>query len=667
MKRSAVVLALGVLFGGSRAGAAVKWEAGPKLELGWSTRTVALADGRWLTCLERAEQCERVDPMTGAREAVPIAYRDGLLSSAVALDDGNLLSPYERSLLELPSGALRPLPAGPALGEFRGVAISGARAAFVSRQRCDRVLFYLGMEKGFRDVTVAPPGVCLHDVFDLGDDRVLISRTMKSTQYQGDNDQDFLQLNLRDFSFQTGPRMRFSDPMTAFRHRGEIVVLMRSRWIHGKTEVLFLDRDMKQQRRLTFPEEELRALAMRVDDDRVLLFDAMGSLLWDLTRGRVARVAFPASAGSSLRLTRDTSGVVVLNLDSQRGFRLAGAVRSVQASCDHAQKYARGLATTQDGAEFDHNRAEMLGSTSDGAACRDYADERRRFPDDIQVPLDALLRRSQGTASPEEQVAARVLCTLVPNFGGPLITRIDRAGRLDEPSATICRQAERLHPVLVAAETKAAADALLEYGLHEQAGQVRVRHGAVVLLEWRRDLARDAGPLLREAERERAIGFEQLRTTLCWSNPTGDLAKACNAVAPEQEKEKKRKNSRENPKRPRILLNLGIATGVIGGLTTLAYFGRENDAGRAVAIGSAIIGGAGAGALGTLALSKGGGDTSGLGTLLLAVPITIGGAVAGGVISTYTSREPGYGRFATAAVPLSAAALSSVGLAIDAW
>ena len=65
-------------------------------------------------------------------------------------------------------------------------------------------------------------------------------------------------------------------------------------------------------------------------------------------------------------------------------------------------------------------------------------------------------------------------------------------------------------------------------------------------------------------------------------------------------------------------------------------------------------------------LSKPGGDTRAL-TLLLAIPVAVGGAAAGGALAAYTSRKPGEGRFVTAAFPLSAAWLTSVGLTIDAW
>ena len=182
------------------------------------------------------------------------------------------------------------------------------------------------------------------------------------------------------------------------------------------------------------------------------------------------------------------------------------------------------------------------------------------------------------------------------------------------------------------------------------------------LLEWRRDFRRDAGPLLRAAQQRHAEGVDALRAQLCSASASGELARACDAVEDEDE------NAwfADHSHRPRLLLNFGIATAVIGGLTTLAYVDRNGTGGHAVAIGSGILGGAALGGVGTIMLSKPGGDTRAL-TLLLAIPVAVGGAAAGGALAAYTSRKPGEGRFVTAAFPLSAAWLTSVGLTIDAW
>jgi hypothetical protein len=165
--------------------------------------------------------------------------------------------------------------------------------------------------------------------------------------------------------------------------------------------------------------------------------------------------------------------------------------------------------------------------------------------------------------------------------------------------------------------------------------------------------------LLRAAEQRGAGNRQYLYDLLCKPSARPDLAEACEQRGSYDEPE-----VREH--RRRVLLNFGAATAVIGGLGTLAYLGRNGGGGRALAIGGGVVGGAGIGAAITISNSKGG-DTQGLFGLMLAVPISILGGVAGGLIASHTSQEPGSARFATAAVPLSLAWLTGVALTVDAW
>jgi len=121
-----------------------------------------------------------------------------------------------------------------------------------------------------------------------------------------------------------------------------------------------------------------------------------------------------------------------------------------------------------------------------------------------------------------------------------------------------------------------------------------------------------------------------------------------------------------HPQRGPALLRFGIATGLIGGLGTLAYLDRNGGGGRAIAIGSASVV---SGALGTmlvLAASKGG-DTRGMGGALLSVPVGLLSAVGGGLLAAHLSQDPGGPRFATAVVPLGVAWLTGLAFTIDAW
>lgn len=666
----AVLLSLAALLGAPYAAAATRWEIGPKVERGMLlSGPLSLADGRVLVCQEDAGagECEMVDPVSGEREAAPLGDRAKRLAGALSLDDGSLLLPHTHESVALRSGSVRGLPPAPRkLSELRGIALAGGRAAFVSSAVCERVLLFLGFELGFRDVKAAPAGTCVQDLFDLGDGRVLIARTTDSKRPDGGYYLDFVVLTLRDLTFQAGPRIFHRLAFAAFVHRGEIVVLLRGyeRNDDGtiRCEALFLDRNLKRRQLLVFAQGDLGGQVARIDGERVLLFDGDGSLLWRPTRGSMERVTIPAATNESFVVLR-RDGVLSALFRSGQTLLLRIDAPPANAPCRDVFAYAQTAIAEGNPYAFHEERVRQLMSPLQVEDCRAELDRDKRFPDAIQVPLDALLARTEGTAADEEIVAANVLCTLIPNYGVPLIERILSAGHLDAPTAALCDEASELHPVLAAVGTPRASRELLRYGLREVNGRPEVRASLPRLLERRRDLAHDAGPLLTKAHEKRARGFDQLKAALC-PGVTGKLEKVCDAFESDEESDW----LLANPARPRILLNLGIATGVIGGLTTLAYFTRNNDGGRAIAIGSGIIGGGTLGAVGTFALSgPGGSELQGLGTILLAIPITIGSAVAGGAIASHTSRKPGGGRFATAAVPLGGVWLTGVGLTINAW
>ncbi|MFO7180283.1 MAG: hypothetical protein DIU78_016400 [Pseudomonadota bacterium] len=53
--------------------------------------------------------------------------------------------------------------------------------------------------------------------------------------------------------------------------------------------------------------------------------------------------------------------------------------------------------------------------------------------------------------------------------------------------------------------------------------------------------------------------------------------------------------------------------------------------------------------------------------MLLAVPVGVIGATAGGFVASAASKQPGAARFSATAVPLGALWLTSAALTIDAW
>ena len=664
--RAALVFA-GVLLGATRAEGTVRWELRPRVPSTTSfAHPLPLADGRLLVCTESdaAQRCHVLDPASSQREEVQVSEPAHRFEGALALDDGQLLLPHEQALLDVFSGKKRPLPPTKRqLSEFRGVTLVGGRAAFVTTARCERVLFFMGVEGGFREVAAAPAGFCVGDVFDLGDGRVLIARE-RAPKTGDDGYVDFVSFELESFRFQVGPSLNDRSPVAAFMHRGEIVVLLHGyeRTADGgiRSEALFLDRNMKRRQLVVFQQGSIRRQVARVDDDHWLLFDGSGSLLWDPTRGTLGRVPFPARSTSNLTILRRAGSLHVFFHDS--GEMLALARGAPLPPCAEVVTYATSAIAERSEVTAPKRLDELL-APSAIASCRHNVERTRRFPEIIQVPLETLLQRRQGVATREEQVAARVLCTVLPKDGAQLIPRIN-VGHLDEISAKLCQEANSIVPLLAEVGTPRLGRALVRHGLSKRAGRLSVSWDVQRFLEGRSELAQEAGPLLREAQK--AEGFDTLRMALCTSHATGELARACTELASYRERDARPRPP--NPERPRLARNLAIATGVIGGLAALAYADRDGDGGRAIAIGSGIAGGATLGFMGTLVFSQStSSELGGLGPLLLATAVGLGGAIAGGALATHTSRDPGDARFASAAVPLGGIWLVAVGLTVDKW
>jgi hypothetical protein len=153
-----------------------------------------------------------------------------------------------------------------------------------------------------------------------------------------------------------------------------------------------------------------------------------------------------------------------------------------------------------------------------------------------------------------------------------------------------------------------------------------------------------------------------MRASLCAPTARAALKQYCLQSEPLEEQGWKRSAEVRTK-----LIVLGAATVLVGGLGTLAYVDREGDGGRAIAIGSGIVGG---GALGlglTAGSARGGGPAAAAMAMLFAVPLAVVGATAGGIIAFKTSERPGAARFATAAVPLSALWLGGVSLTVANW
>lgn len=664
----AALLVVSALFTVGRAEAALRWELKGAARAAGLGGPVPLADGRLLVCSapDAPPLCRLLDPVTGAQSDVPLASFAQRFVGALSLDDGKLLLPYEHALVDPLLGVTYPLPPAPRkLSELRGVPLARGRAAFVTTAVCDRVSFFMGLRAGFREVVVAPAGTCVSDVFDLGDGRVLIAREMKA-RHGGDFDVDFVTYDLDSQRFQLGPRLNHRVPLTAFVHRGEVVVLLQG---YGqapdggtRSYALFIDRQMKQRKVLLFAQGTIGRQVARVDADHWLLFDLPGALLWDPTLGTLLRIPSPARSSSTFYLFQ--RGAAIFALLESSDLLLTLSRDAPRAPCADVVTYAttasEAYARSSPGKQVDE-----LVSPSSVASCRVAVERARQFPEAIQGPLDTLLARAEGSATGPEQISAQILCTMLPMYSEPLIERINAANHLDHYSAALCREAADVLPVLAEAGAPGLSRVLVRQGVAKEGGKVHVVWRLQRLLEVRRDVAREAGPLLREARTQKAEGFDQLAMALCTPTATGGLARACEEVGTDREVEFRSRPP--NPEHPRLLRNFGIATGIVGGLTALAYVTRMNNGGRALAIGSGVVGGATVGAVGTAALSDAGGDREGLGTVLLAAAVGLGGAVVGGAIAAHTSTDPGDARFASAAVPLGTVWLTAVGLTVHAW
>ena len=141
--------------------------------------------GRLLTCDgEGALPCALLDPLSGERQAVP--GNVDLVRSGVALDSGQIFVRLRQPLLLDPeTGAARELPRPPRdLTQRRTAALFRGRLAFWSRQKalCHELMLWLGEQRGFQLLSAGPAGHCVHEVFDLGDGRVLVAMDVLAKQ-----------------------------------------------------------------------------------------------------------------------------------------------------------------------------------------------------------------------------------------------------------------------------------------------------------------------------------------------------------------------------------------------------------------------------------------------------------------------------------------------------
>jgi hypothetical protein len=636
---------------------------------------VLLADGRLLTCFRggRGVRCELVEPMTGARRVVIAEERAELLTGALPLDDGRVLLPNERVLLDPETGVKEPLPpTGRSLGDLRGTAVSGGRAVFRFAHEydpdpdCYRLLAYLGQERGFVELLAAPPGTCVEDVHDLRDGRLLIARSAPPNKGRpGHSTLDFVLLSLADLSWQQGASLPSRRPITAFRWGDGILALLRDSVRYSASdergEAVLLDLAAGSPRPVALPKSGLKLRAYRLAGDELVLFDERGALLWDPARGSLRPVPLPAPYTSDRQIVEHDGELLLFDHANARAYLLSRTLPPRQTPCDDVFAFAEAVMARKEPSEFDTEQFDGLFSVAERRACRDYLARERRFPPPLQAPFDALLRRDRGGASQDETVAASLFCHLVPNWGGTALIAKVRA-RVDFAATDVCRRGAELLPVLDAAGTPRASRALVEAALRSGAEGVEVQSWVVPLLRQHDELANAAGPLLLEAKARQASGFDALRASLCEPVPRGPLAQSCAQSKPLEEQGWKRSGEVRTK-----LICLGIATAVVGGLGTLAYVDRDGDGGRAIAIGSGIVGG---GALGfglTKAAAAGGGIPAAALFMLVAVPATVLGSVAGGLVATKASEQPGAARFATAAVPLSALWLTGVSLTVANW
>jgi hypothetical protein len=292
--------------------------------------------------------------------------------------------------------------------------------------------------------------------------------------------------------------------------------------------------------------------------------------------------------------------------------------------------------------------------------CVEHLERQRRLPEFLSAPLERLAAAGKGPATEEQDNAATALCVLSPTFSRTLIARVNRPGMLRSGVNHLCQDASEQIPVLAAARARhAVGETLARSAFLRTDDRDWIRRWVVPLLATRPDIARESARLLLLAHEKQALGFDALRKTLCSKVPRGEVARACERTAGANERDFGRKRELHAG-----LLRLGAVTAVVGGLGTLAYVGRNNDLGRGIAIGSGIAGGGALAGLLTLGASSGG-DTRGMLGVLLVIPMTVLGAVGGGLAAAKLAEEPGMERFATAVVPLSAALATGVVITFD--
>jgi hypothetical protein len=634
-----------------------RFRLGAALEARSDSERVVLGDGRLLQCSNGA--CETLDPTTGQRGGV--AGDPGSLSGAIALDDGTLLLASGRAF-DPSNGALSDLPAsGHDLSRLRGVPLSSGRAAFWFSEdsgHCRRLLLFYGRSAGFREVEAAQGRSCVAAAHDLGEQRLLVTtRVPSSSGY----DLSFAIHDLRTGGWQSGPRLSRRRLLSAFGYAGGALIFLARDELLSKgsnqVEAWFLARD-GQRRAVGFERRRLDDPVARLGEHEFLLSDTSGSYLWNARgSGHVTPIPFPAPRMSERREARRGDELVLFDAGrSGYALVLSRRVMGPVEPCDRVFDYARSVVASDLPQLFSPSELEALLPEDD--ACYAWLDRQERLPEPFQSQLDALLTRSAGTPPTGEVIAAELACKLQPGFVASAIAKLNQSKTLQPFSVDRrCRNAAEAAPVLAAARASAdVGGTLLAAGLQRDGTNARVAEWVVPWLRSRSRLRRYAAPLLHAARLHRASGLDPLHHLLCIEAPAPGVR--CTELPPEPEPEWR---TRE---RNRALKRFAVITGVLGGLGALAYVGRDGDLGRGIAVGTGVVAGAGAGFVITVSAGQGG-DTSGLGALLLAFPVSILTGVAGGVIASKTSKEPGAARFATAAVPLAIAELATVVVTLD--
>jgi hypothetical protein len=644
----------------SRADTDPGWELGVELELGEKTR--ALGDGRLLTCFDEpaALRCELIDPLTAERRPA-VVMGPKALDSALTLSDGRLLLPAAEQIIDPESGTTHKLPPpGRRLDQMIGMPLAGGRAAFraVDSEKPGapaRLLLFLGAERGFRELEAGPAGTRVKAVFDLEDGRLLIARGVARSG--GGEDLEFVLYGIEDRKWQRGARIPGTTPLAAFRSDERIVVVIALG--SGSRQALFLDRDGGSPRFESIRQASSTHRAARLGREQVLLWDSYESVLWDARRGVVATapLIIPVPNGG-LALERSDRFVVVD--ERGRAFLWSADRPPPETPCADVFDYLEVVTGSPRRGRVDSIRLQKMLNAPHSKGCVEHLERQRRLPEFLSAPLERLAAAGKGPADEQQDDAAKALCVLSPTFSATLIARINRPGMLREGLNHLCTDASEQIPVLAAARARHnVGETLARTAFLRNADGDWIRRWVVPLLATRPDIAREGARLLLLAHEKRAFGFDALRKTLCSKTSRGEVARACQRTAGESEDDFGR-----NRKLYAALPRLGIATAVAGGLGTLAYVGRNNNLGRGIAVGSGTAGGAALAGLLTIGATSGG-DTRGMLGVLLIIPMSMLGAVGGGFAAAKLAEKPGMQRFATAAVPLSAALATGIVLTLD--